>query len=1153
MGIFSRFFEKKPNVSIDFVSKAEQRRALRKRRFYKFWKSFLKQVPREFRSIFKAHPHFIVFGKDQSGKTRLIQSLVDQGNDIYPFELSYAAEKEIQFYVGPRQIIHEVSFDVCEQRGVKQRRQLTFLWKKLFKFRAPTVIIALNPWAESFGNPLEQNREARLIAGKITLLSEICKKPIKTRIVLTHCDKIEGFTGLTHYLSKRNLRIQLDLQPQFEPETLQRQLQEFYKVNLSTMLKASTARDFIQEQTFLKEITHRLGDVEVYLRLLSSRDAGQTPIQLESLFYSSQYALSTSSKAFDFDDKVTISIFFNNPMLKHKLAAACVACIGIGLITNNFIVDTLETQRAEKDIDFLDLVRPQLSSRDALKEIKSIGPGFENFFYLNFLPRFGAKRHKSAQTGLAKFIRQQILEPKLRQLLVEDNSEIKSTFLISLIYATPTGRLGHIISKNLNAWSEELDLSPNLMTAYIEARREDCEAIHRFDYFSRVQTSSAITNLKLWADFFSLLNEALVTQSNSPHLLRKIYNRAQHLSKQLDRIKDRQLLFSVCSALKNHDLGGLEDLKNQIICIQWLDENQEAVTDLLATILANDLHIDNLVALDLSTLISRLDQVSSEVQSFDSKSYRLAFPGKVLKIDAKKWIDLVASFRCESLIDDFISTNQSTQGDIFFSTEREIPPVLLCATSRFFPTFSTAPLLPGRFTKDAFEKIALRSVEKALKQLDAIPISTGSKVRFKNFISQEFLGYAKRYLDAYSQYFEDCHATNKTTYQTKVALESLISPNSTFQHFLSEVFTHTDVLNKETSLNFGNLPKSAFGFLGNMLSAGEDGARPYNDYLEVMRELYRDLNQPTEELTLCDVHFSPIAKISLDIITSAPSSYVSRVTKILIDAGVEESFHGPFLSPVYAVNAIGKVELKKALEKTWTGFFWPKLTTLFNMFPFNMSSPNSSTIEELEAVLNPQKEFWANLHKTIGAVSRVYANSWEPLDSSLEIDPSIYASINRLSELSNLFWDHEGNKKPLEFQVRAVPLSESPDSPLKTISSHLVVGKQIFQNFNLDPAWCKFKVNWWDPSRSAVVIQMQDAGGSRKMRTLQIEESTWGFFRLLAKAQRESGSRWTWKLSGSKNHADAKQFSLDFLSNPWKQIEFNELGQDSLVCKHSSE
>ena len=73
------------------------------------------------------------------------------------------------------------------------------------------------------------------------------------------------------------------------------------------------------------------------------------------------------------------------------------------------------------------------------------------------------------------------------------------------------------------------------------------------------------------------------------------------------------------------------------------------------------------------------------------------------------------------------------------------------------------------------------------------------------------------------------------------------------------------------------------------------------------------------------------------------------------------------------------------------------------------------------------------------------------------------------------------------------------------------------------------------------------------MRTLQIEESTWGFFRLLAKAQRESGSRWTWKLSGSKNHADAKQFSLDFLSNPWKQIEFNELGQDSLVCKHSSE
>ncbi|MGH2613426.1 MAG: hypothetical protein ACRDFB_10330, partial [Rhabdochlamydiaceae bacterium] len=152
--------------------------------FYSIWKKFVRQIPPESRSLVKEYQHFIVLGDEKSGKIQLIEGLIEQSQDLYPFDTTYTTASEVQFYLGPRQVIQEMSFATLENRTIKVRKQVIRLWKKLYAQQSPIILIPYDCCTRPH-DQRECSKLAQLIAGKISLLTEIVKKPVKVRIALT--------------------------------------------------------------------------------------------------------------------------------------------------------------------------------------------------------------------------------------------------------------------------------------------------------------------------------------------------------------------------------------------------------------------------------------------------------------------------------------------------------------------------------------------------------------------------------------------------------------------------------------------------------------------------------------------------------------------------------------------------------------------------------------------------------------------------------------------------------------------------------------------------------------------------------------------------------------------------------------------------------
>ena len=92
--------------------------------FYATWKKFIRQVPPNARSTIRAYQHFIVVGNAKSGKSELIQGITEQSQDLYPFDTSYTANSDIQFYLGPSQVIQEIAFSSLEDKTIKVRKEI---------------------------------------------------------------------------------------------------------------------------------------------------------------------------------------------------------------------------------------------------------------------------------------------------------------------------------------------------------------------------------------------------------------------------------------------------------------------------------------------------------------------------------------------------------------------------------------------------------------------------------------------------------------------------------------------------------------------------------------------------------------------------------------------------------------------------------------------------------------------------------------------------------------------------------------------------------------------------------------------------------------------------------------------------------------------
>lgn len=1112
-----------------------------KRSFYFAWKKFLRQIPAESRPIINSYQHFIVLGTAKSGKTDLTQGLIEQSQDLYPFDTSYTALPEVQFYLGPNQVIQEISFSALEDRTIGIRKKIIHLWKKLYVRRDPIILIVYNCFASEHQNLRELNKLAQLIAGKISLLSEITKKPLQIRIVLTNQDRTPGYLEFARFLKQQNLSFNINLSSNFESNTLADALKDFYEQHLSLMLTTTSNHDFSKILLFSKEMPLLFPTIEEFLRALVARVSFSGSLKLDSLAFTSNQETSTSFIPFQWNKLPAMEIFFRHPMLKHQIASACLFLFFTSLLLNVYFQQRSGLVWAQKGIDQLDLLQFKAFQEEIIPSYVSFIDKSSNPALAYAKPDFFGKKLQITQNNLASRIRKHFIEREFRKAVLENKGELKCLYFLGLMHTSRNSNLGKFMLKNSDTVASSLNIDEKLLIAYVNSCSQ-ADHGNSLCNLSKVNPFLMLTSMSPWISYLQNIQGISSQPIFMDHNFDEMIIETDKLLTAIDRLKSDPLAFGI-AALLDEEMGSGKSAEN-IRVIRWVGENLHGLENLL-------LFIKNTSSLPLNTEELNIAQFFAKIKNItalgeaENQTYNFALENYLFTFQTKSWMDLVISHNVERAIQNYIVSNNDTGGAIFFKNTAETPDPSLPIFNGPFPLFKSKISIPGRYSRLEYENKVRSTAEKLTHLIDSLAINPEEKRRFTTFLAQEVISYMKRYQDQYTKFFDSCDIATVTMDELKSILRDLTAPGSSFNEFLHTVQYHTGAFS-DPVLSLKNMGKlNEFDFLNTILTHN-NGEAPIGEYQKILVELLQELEADSSHELYREFHptfipyLTPATIASLHILKKDPQSYLNKVTECLTSLKIPEKYHSPFLKPILQLHRIGQQDLKKAIEQVWSAQFYPQLESLITKFPFDPNANEAASIEEIQRILNPNGEFY----KAMNQVMSAYCTKTDL--HSVHLDENIYTLLNRVQNLSELLWDKDGLPQPISLNIKSVPFSQGfEDNPILVLS-YLVIGNDAIRNLNQKPAWQTIKVEWWKENSCSIGVELMNKyTNSKSYKNTQKVNSLWCFFELLKEATQEGPDTWSWNLANQEG-SEKYKVSLCFDTNPRSLLQIPPLPESLL-------
>ncbi len=1133
----------KLNFSLPKIFKAKTGE-IKQTSFHRVWKKFISQIPREFRSVAKQHQHFIVLGEEKAGKTELIRGIVEQSQNIYPFEVEYIRDPNIQFYLGPKQLIQELSIEMVKDRTIVVRKGLIQLWKKLYAKRPPLVVIAYNCWSATSNDARETTKAARVIAGKLSLLSEIAKEPLKIRIALTNLDKIDGYVEFAGFLKQHNISFEIPLTTNFECQALEHALNSFKTKYISLILTTISADDFLKTLKFFDELPKYFTGLEEYLRALAIGNvSGQ--LVLEKLTFTTKIEPYTSFPPFGWTAPPSNSIFFRHPMLKHQMAGAAVFLVCTGLILNNFFKDRLHVKLAEEGIDSLVYLQPQVFIDEVIPQIEHLSMNRPADAYLPILPQFYKRQLRETNHTLAMRIRKHILEPNLRKLLLQDKQEIPTLYMLGLIYATKDNRLGLKIIKDIRDWSSALGLDEKLIRSYIRANMDNTNNRIDIEHLDKINAVVPLTSPAPWIDFLARFQDIANQPVFTGHNFDALRKEAMSLLEEYRRIKNDPHGFMICNILNEIHEKMLNDFARNIQIMGWLNENSEKVEAFLSFICHTCPAIPDIGDHNISQFFAKIKDVAA-LKEQENRSFDFMLCGERFSFQTARWVDLSVAHVIERLIQNYIVVNNDTQGEIFFKNTALIPELVVQSYRSEFPHFEEPIVIPGRYTRLAFEKNVRHTSESLLNLLKSLPLNEEDKQRFERFVQQEVVSYAKQYQLEYEKLYAACDIKSASLEDVKEILEKISEASSSFHHFLNTVNYNTEVFSNPPKCLSALEEMNHFSFLRTLMSQVKNKNSPFENYQVLIKKVLHQLSEHTDLKTYANVvhledALTPAARVTLSVLRNDPDSFLNQITENLTAIGVPHDYHHLFTAPIMQVYHLGIKDLKRGIARVWTDSLEPQIDHLFAKRPFSTESTLVSTFEEVRKVTNPTSEIWGLIKQIAAPVSTASEGQWAPKNGcDLQLDDTFYLAVNRLATISNTLWDNDGNPQPIKLNIQSLPFEAEAKSYPVPVLSYLVTGNETFHNFNQSPSWHMINIEWWKENSSTVVLELTNKNESRSYRDEKVLNTPWSFFELLKKAHEKGDNTWEWEL-GNQVGGKTSHVALKFERNPWDLFQAHNL------------
>jgi len=1132
------YFDKLKEI-FSFFSKIRIKNPFRREslKLFRLWKSFLRQIPPSLRTSVQSYPrHFIVLGDNSSGKSQFIQKYTEREQAFYALKSNHLSEPGIQFSIGPKSVIQELSWNLIEDRSLKVRKQLVKLWQRLCSKREAVVVLVFNFSIFEKYDAKRIHYTVMQLLNTIVTLSEVVKKPIPVRIAFTHCDKINGYQEFSQFLHRQGKSLDVDLTSYSAEHTLKEMFKSYEKY-ISLSLVHSSSENYLKILEFFRTFPRFFSSIDQFLYTFKLIPQERNALIYESLIFTSQAEGDQSS--YPFKGASPSHSFLRTHYQHHKHQLVCCGIIALGLVYfgTKFIREKLEVKQLSEEIAELEFNRPLNSLATILPSMEVLNKKRPYDPFMLYLPSFFRPAYSNLSQRFMLFSQAYVLAPVFRQTFLDQRSEVKNGLLLGLMSATKNNRLGHLLLEHSKECATAIQLPEHFLRLSIHLQSGFSKNPVDLKHFYLNYLPTPLANYEPWTNFIEQLHRLAEKPYVGEEEIEGVQQEAATLLTALNQVKQYPLIDHVSKCLEEE--GPLETrqiFSRQAQVINWLKESEQGWRDLLALIGQSPLKFSFSSEVGLSSFLDLLLPKETKNQSFS-----FTVDNQPYEFESSAWHQVIITQKIKQAVQKYISDNSNSKSKILFRSTPDFFNLEFAYLEDDFPKMAEKKSIPGAYTHAAYKKNIFPLAGKLAKIIDSNLVDFETKNQLNKFVSKEIDCYVKDYKKHYEEVFNLFGIHPNSLEEAKNVLARMSEPLSHFPYLLFNLKTNLRIPTSSVHCLQSMNHLSEFQFLDSLLSDDMNEPAQLSKYQEILNRMLGDLNkkkklysEPAEDLPVLQNHLSPVAKMSFEIITQQPTSYLSQANQWLQEANIPYKYHDFFLQPILQVHEIGLKELKTSIEHVWKTTYQPQVAALFSKFPFNQSASQSATLEEITRLVHPQQRMWQDIHQLISPVSLKKNGQWTALyPEMLNLDPQLYQAVNQLSRLSGTLWDTAGKPQPLEMKVRTVPFKNHPTNNKFIILNYLISGNESLFNINQTPSHETLKVHWWNPDSSRVGIEEYDPLTKKTAYCEQkVENCLWSFHQLLNKAAQKDAHFWTWQLPTNSN-AVQQQVAIHFENNPW--------------------
>jgi hypothetical protein len=1111
------------------------------------WKEFIKEIPGEFRrSIMLFHP-FVVFGEAGTGKSLLVDTYTDwkgQANQFYP---SYTVNPLLQIYLGSKALVQEIPAALLNDTSMEARSALLKLWKPLFRWKDPTVVIVLDVATLQSDSLEALKQQAQMIRGKINILSRVRKKPIKVHIALTFMNHVEGHFEFFDFLRQNNMT----LEPEFKTpsdlinvDTCLEPYEELLPLALTTL----PAENYLKIISFFRNTPELLSVLSVFIKILQSPDPLSPEPEISRLYLTSQdekdRVVSNPFKTY-VTERDILSLL---PLYKNQIAAAALALFGFILIFSGFIHERRMINNANRILNSFQNAQIINYEKDMRRQFLQYTSDKKGDIIGKFLPGFSGDLIESLDQKIKKQyaanIRNFYLLPRLEHINREENAQDKKLFLLSLIYASNRNELGKLIIERMEKWTHMLGFPEILVRDYLENNQNVREISIPVSASIFRDITTVSYDPQPWMIFFNKVNKVYEKPFLSEKVLDGLQVKAASLINAIQEAERYDLSLKITELLKKETPLGIQ--AGQIKKSKLPQLLQPSLRAFLVFLQEIKLSYPSAEGINFKQL---LDTIEIMMPRDDEKDETMAFAiaNETYSFSSKKWNELIATTAITLFLRDFEDWNYEwNDGLSFFETETGYPGLVMNASNDGRFIFTGKGEVNGRFTRDAFEKEVRPVLDRMPEFVEKLPVGEEEKIRFSKYVLSEVDAYSQAYVSAYTKYYRQFSIQAKTIGELQYVLTQMQLPTSPFHKFLETIREHTTfTFDENPYMRSFEQRLKVFEFVKRIMQERKEEMPELDKYKAILGQM-KVVLESTEPFAPVDENgeandlkakLTPMGRFFLSIFRNEENSYYNMVTMWLESVGIDTPFQYLFLEPIRQAYLQGLTEVETMVNKVWEALWEVEVRPVFDNFPFNTQVEQEIAPSSLEALLTPGGHFRKTFKSLILPVCQINGDTLTRRDfpmGSITLPENMFETEKEIRRLSKIFLNEEGTPQPLTIFIKPLLSRPSTEQDAMVLLSYLQAGKLSVFGFYQQPRWQKFQFEWWKDQPSSVGVEVVTKKKSRKSsRGMTIPKSSWSLYRLLQKAEIIDDNTYVWKIYIPEMKTATIDLKFAIKDDPW--------------------